>query len=336
MEILICRLQPWMGIEVARNLSQAGHNVHNIDHGWLDEYKRSGVFKSCHLWQHKEIPQKALEKQFKDIIRIHKIELVIITQKLYLYSNIAEKVCAELNIKVIFTEYFFDDKLIFDDMGLQYTKNTQSIGECSLPIDWPRKDREGQPSDMAKVDMLVKYNVPKDSKVVIIYGQVPWDMSLIESPESITYDEYIEGLCKNNPDTIFLFKPHPKSKTSSNKYHYPNMKKINESLRTLFQFSAHTAYSSTVIFEGVSRGLHFASVGYHLLQNHTHKITSGSFKDIYNKIINYQPDMDKVRLNTSYITNIYTMPMSDSGLADRLINGINQVRREHVLAKKGI
>jgi hypothetical protein len=336
MEILICRLQPWMAIEVAKNLSQIGHNVHNIDHGRLDEYKRSGVFKSCYLWKHRETPQKELEEQFRDIILRHKIELVIIAQKLFLYSNIAEKICAELKIKTVFTEYFFDNKLIFDDIGLQYTKDTQSIGECNLPVDWPCKDRERQPSDMAKADMLDKYAIPVDSKIVIIYGQVPWDMSLVESPEGMTYDEYIDGLCRNNPDTIFLFKPHPKSGSSSNKYCYPNMKRINESLRTLFQLPAHTAYSSTVIFEGVSRGLSFASVGYHLLQHYTYKITRRGFTDIYNKIVSYRPDIEGIRRSASYITNVYAMSMSDPGLADRLIRGINQESREYVLAKKGI
>lgn len=334
MEILICRLQPWMGIAVAKNLVAQGHGVHNIDHKCLDEYKRSGVFKSCHLWKHRETPEKALEDQFRDILIRHKIELVLITQKLFIYSNVAEKICKELGIRTVFTEYFFDDKLIFDDIGLQYTKDTQSIGECDLPVDWPKKDREPQPPDRTKEEILIKYSIPKDKKTVVIYGQVPWDMSLVESPEDMAYDEYLGCLCGNNPQTIFLFKAHPKSGSSSAKYFYPNMRKVNESLRTLFQFDAHTAYSSTVIFEGVTKGLRFASVGYHLLQNHTYKIRRGGFDDIYNKILSYNPDMKAVEKEASYITNIYTMSMSEPLLADRLMNGLNQKQREYVLAKK--
>jgi hypothetical protein len=338
MEILVCRLKPWMAIEVAKNLSAQGHGVHSIDHGQLEEYRESGAFKSCHIWKCINTPGKELEEQFRNIVTEHKIDLVVITQKLFLYSNIAEKVCSDLNIKCVFTEFFFDNKLIFDDIGLQYTKGNQSIGACDLPIDWPKNDREPQPADIPLLDIIARYNLSTE-KIVVIYGQVLWDMSLVESPEGITYDEYIDGLCRDNPDTTFLFKPHPKDawgKPNSTKYSYPNLVKINESLRTLFQLPAHTAYSSTVIFEGVSRGLKFASVGYHLLQHHTCKIQRGEFADIYNKIIAYHPDPDRVRSNASYITNIYAMPMSDPGLADRLINGINQARREHVLAKKGI
>lgn len=339
MEILICRLKPWMAIEVAKNLSAHGHGVHSVDHGQLEEYEASGVFKSCHLWKWVDTPQAELEEQFRSIVIKQKIELVIVTQKLFLYSNIAEKVCSELSIKVIFTEFFFDDKLIFDELGMQYTKENQATGVCELPIDWPKIDREEQPEDRSKMDIIARYNIPQDQKVVVIYGQVLWDMSLVESPKGMTYDEYIDSLCRSNPDTLFLFKPHPKDNygsPNSTKYQYPNMIRVDESLRSLFQFPAHTAYSSTVIFEGVSRGLRFASVGYHLLQEHTFRITRESFRDIYNKILSLTLDIEMIRRNVSYITNIYAMPMSDPGLVDRLIRGINQVRREYVLAQKGI
>ena len=334
MEILICRLKPWMAIDVAKNLSAQGHNVHSIDHGQLDEYRQSKVFKSCHLWKWLDAPQAELESQFRGIILKYKIGLVIITQKLFLWSNVAEKICKELGIRVVFTEFFFDDKLIFDDIGLQYTKDNQATGVCNLPIDWPKKDREPQPADKSAADIITRFNLA-NKKVVIIYGQVPWDMSLIESPEGMTYDGYIDGLCLNNPDTVFLFKPHPKENygnSNSRKFKYPNLIRINESLRTLFQFPAHTAYSSTVIFEGVTKGLRFASAGYHLLQDHTHKITRDGFKDIYNKIMAYKLDQELVNKNSSYLTNIYAMSMSDPQLADRLIHGINQPMREYVLA----
>ncbi|MFA5715727.1 MAG: hypothetical protein WC998_08300 [Candidatus Paceibacterota bacterium] len=340
MEILICRLRnnsmPWLARDVAINLTAQGHNVHSIDSGHLDEYRGSGVFKSCHLWKWLDAPQIELENQFRDIVLKHKIELVIITQKLFLWSNVAEKICKELGIRVVFTEYFFDDKLIFDDIGLQYTKDNQSIGVCELPIDWPKKDREPQPADKSAADIITRHNL-SDKKIVVIYGQVLWDMSLVESPEGITYDEYMDGLCFNNPDTTFLFKPHPKDtfgKNNSRKYKYPNMIRVKESLNTLFQFPAHTAYSSTVIFEGVTKGLRFASAGYHLLQDHTYKIKRDGFEDIYNKIIAYKLDMELVKKNASYLTNIYAMPMSDPMLADRLINGLNQGAREYVLAKE--
>ena len=327
-----------MAIEVAKNLSAQGHEVHSIDHGQLEEYQASGIFKSCHLWKWIDTPEKELEEQFRSIIIEQKIKLVIITQKLFLYSNIAEKICSELNIKRIFTEFFFDDKLIFDDIGLQYTKDNQATGVCNLPIDWPKSNREPQPTDLSLVDIISRYNLSTD-KIVVIYGQVLWDMSLLESPAGLTYDEYIDGLCMNNPDTTFLFKPHPKDDwgtPNSVKYSYPNLIRVNESLRTLFQLSAHTAYSSTVIFEGVSRGLRFASAGYHLLQDHTYKITKGNFGDIYNKILSFTPDLRAISKAASYITNIYAIRMSDSQLSERLIHGIKQAWREDVLAQKGI
>jgi len=334
MNILICRLQPWMAFEVAKNLSSQGHVIHSIDHGQLNEYIDSKLFNSCHQWLPLSSSDKELEYQFEQIVRKYEIRLVIVAQKLWRYSNIVEKVCSERFTDVIFTEYFFDDKLIFDNVGLQYTKDNQANGVCDLPIDWPRKDREEQPADRTKEDVIAQYNIPRDQKVVVIYGQVLWDMSLVESPESMSFDEYMDGLCKGNPDTTFLFKPHPKDtwgQPTSERYSYPNMIRVGESLRTLFQFPAHTAYSSTVIFEGVSRGLSFASAGYHLLQDHTYKITRGGFQDIYNKIISYKPDPLAVKRNASYLTNIYALSMSDPLLAGRLEHGI-----EYVVEKKAM
>lgn len=320
-----------MAVKVAKNLSSRGHSVHSIDHGQLGEYIDSEAFKSCHQWLPIESSDLELEYQFRQIIEAYKISLVVIAQKLWRYSNVAEKICRELGIKVVFTEFFFDDKLIFDDIGLQYTKENQAIGECELPIDWPKTDREPQPEYLSKFDLLNRLNL-SDHKIVVVYGQVLWDMSLVESPEGMTYDEYIDGLCMNNPDTIFLFKPHPKDEhrpENSGKYSYPNLIRVNASLRTLFEFDAHTAFSSTVIFEGVSRGLSFGSVGYHLMQGHTLQISRDGFKDIYNKITSFCPDMGSVLKSVSYITNLYTMSMSDSLLAERLIHGMNALHRRH-------
>ena len=318
-----------MAVKVAVNLSAKGHSVHSIDHGQLATYIGSGAFKSCHQWLPLESTDTELEYQFRQILTTYQIELVVIAQKLWRYSNVAEKVCREVGVKVVFTEFFFDDKLIFDDVGLQYTRENQSIGECDLPIDWPQNDREPQPAYLSKFDLLNRLNL-SDHKIVVVYGQVLWDMSLVESPEGMTYDEYIDGLCMNNPDTIFLFKPHPKDEhhpQNSGKYSYPNLIRVNASLQTLFEFDAHTAFSSTVIFEGVSRGLSFGSVGYHLLQEHTHPITKDGFKDIHSKIISYHPDMQAVLRSVSYLTNLYTMSMSDPLLADRLIHGMQAIHR---------
>jgi hypothetical protein len=57
---------------------------------------------------------------------------------------------------------------------------------------------------------------------------------------------------------------------------------------------------------------------------------------MYNKILSLNPDLEAIERNTSYITNIYAMPMSDPQLLDRLIYGINQPAREYVLAKETV
>jgi hypothetical protein len=199
------------------------------------------------------------------------------------------------------------------------------------------QDREPQPNDKSLDQFYTQHDLDPKRKIVVIYGQLLWDMSLVQSPDGMTYDEYMDGLCLNNPDTTFLFKPHPKDhwhQPNSAKYSYPNLIRVDESLRTLFQFEAHTAFSSTVIFEGVSRGLRFASAGYHFLQHHTHRLTRDGFSDIYNKIMSYCPDMQAITKAASYITNIYTLSMHDPFLSIRLTHGLNQESREYVLAKK--
>jgi len=116
MNVLICRLNPSMASDVSKNLTAQGHNVHVIDHGQLEEYEASGAFKSCHLWPWVDQPVNDMYRKFRDVVSVHKIDLVLLCQKLFLYSNIAENVCKELGIRIIYTERFFDDKLIFDDI----------------------------------------------------------------------------------------------------------------------------------------------------------------------------------------------------------------------------
>lgn len=336
MNILICRLRPWMSHTVARNLINQGHKVHVIDHDKISEYQAERIYESCHVWPaHKYDP--ALREFFTHILSLHKIELVIIAQKLHFYSNAAEASCRTLGVRYVFTEYFFDDKLIFDDIGLQYTEENQVTGRSLLPIDWPKRDREPQPCEqLSRDEVKLKYEVASKDKIVIVYGQLLWDMSMKENPEGLSYDQYIDGLCTKNPDTTFLFKPHPKDNRrsilrSTRKYKHKNLVRVNESLSTLFQFEAHTAFSSTVIFEGVSRGLRFASVGYHLMRGHTYQIKKEDFSDIYNKIMKHEIDPEEVKRTVSYLTNIYALPMADPFLAQRLIEGLDQNKREQYL-----
>lgn len=336
MNILICRLHPWMTEIIAKNLMSKGHRVHVIDHKQLKEYRAANLYASCHRWSsNKYDPNQKVF--FQELLQEQKIDLVVIAQKLFYYSDIAENVCRRMGVRYLFTERFFDNKLIFDDVGLQYTRENQAKGESDLPIDWPKQDRELQPEDLTLQQLIDKYQLQGFEKLVVIYGQLPWDMSLVQSPENMPYDEYIKALCVNNPDTTFLFKNHPRGKRALSKFKnakYPNLIFVNESLRTLFQLPAHTAFSSTVIFEGVSRGLKFASVGYHLLQGHTHRLMRGGFGDVYNKIVGRPLDMKAVARATSYITNIYTIRMDDPRLAERLIGGLNQEAMERQVSDR--
>jgi hypothetical protein len=321
MDVLICRLQPWQAIRVAKTLQKAGHSVHSIDHGQIDQYHSEDAFKSCHLWRPLDRPFKDLVNQMVGIIRAHNIGLVIIAQKLFTYSNAAEVACRTLGVPCVFTEFFFDDKLIFDDIGLQYTKETMKNGTSDLPISWPKTDREEQPADKTADELCTSLGIVPENTVVV-YGQVLWDMSLVESPENMPYDEYIDSLCRENPTTTFLFKPHPKdhyAEPNSSKYDYPNLKRVNESLRTLFQLPYHTAYSSTVIFEGILRGVKFASVGYHFFDRHPYRIKRGGFRNIIQKIASVQYDQRQVEREASYLTNFYAISMDDPRLPERLL-----------------
>lgn len=329
MNILICRLRPWMAIKVAENLIAQGHTVHAIDHAEKEVYKAAKIFASCYTFFSTSPPEQT-KQRLQEILIQHKIDLVIIAQKLHRYSNAAEAACKAVGVKFVFTECFFDDKLIFDDLGLQYTPETQCVGESSLPVAWPKSDRELQPEDLSLAKLKKRYGLVRGMKVVVIYGQLIWDMSLTKAPVPITYAEYIDQLCEKNPDTLFLFKPHPRSRAkrgSSNRIceGRSNLIFANESLRSLFQLPAHTAYSSTVIFEGVARyGLRFASVGYHLMRGHTHQIQPDGFRNIYERIISHQPNKRAIARAASWLTNCYAMDMGDPKLSERLINGLQK------------
>lgn len=327
MKVFINRLQPYMAIGLGQTLKNKGCCVFSGDVHYLNKYQNSGVFEYSYLLSPENSPPKLLLDEALFVLnnsKYGKPDILINCQKFHPITKAFDKAAEQLGIKRIYTEYFFDDKIIFDNIGLQYSPNNQTLGECDLPIDFPKSDRETQPNDITREEVISKYNLISPhlvnrEKIVVIYGQCLWDMALKKSPLKIDYDYFIHKLMLNNKDTIFLFKPHPKDGfglNNSKKYSYPNLVRVDESLRTLFRFECHLAFSSTVILEGVLANKKFMSAGYHYLNDIVPTIND--WKDIYSQIqqIKYPENTGK---RLSYITNKYALSWNSPECYDRII-----------------
>ena len=323
-------------------------NIFTIDHTPVSSYncygdKFKGIFRfpysELHLNNKYTDTQKTEIKDFcKDILIKNDIKTVINSHPLHIYNQTMKIACAELGVSCINTEMFCDHKMIFDWEGCQYTRKNEIYKYISkIPIvtdrtiiDYPKKTRQPQPYNITKEEFFKKYSLGLSKEYIVLLGQLSWDMSVIQSTNKYCYSyaEYINLILQNNPDTMFIVKPHPldigrgESEFINNCKNYHNVIIVNESLETLFNiFEYFTSFSSTTIFEGLLRNKKFATMGYHFCNNdklvYQLRVPEKTNK-LYNSLKALEIDNHILKQYIYFVCNYYTIKQNSNQIFYRL------------------
>lgn len=270
---------------------------------------------------------KAYQNQSKaalfELLRDHKVTRVLVTQKLLWYSSVVEEVCQLLDIPIVWTEAFFDGRIILDKVGLQYCKlneiTYEACGAVESPV-VPRNTREAQPPGMSPREIYKTYNVTGPFGAVVVFGQTPYDMSLIQYPW-VGYEQWLDHLFECNRGTRFLFKHHPLCRTPGIERH-PNAFSVNIDIQSLWNaFELFASFSSTTILEGCIRRKRFATGGYHFCSGNGLTIEAHSLdgiRDLTKRLSAFSLPAPELQRRVWFVCNRYTISMKSPQFLERL------------------
>lgn len=204
-----------------------------------------------------------------------RVSHAIVAQPLHWYSEAvaAGLTHSAMGVRVFWLESYFD-RATLDEVGAAYTPDNEFLrfeARCAtLPVRRRAVSKFEQPASMSPAVLHEMFG--DGPGVVPIFGQVPGDMALADSSGGLPYLEWIDAIVAGNPDVRFLFKHHPMARTDLPAY--PNLFEVDvDVLSLLAAYPMAAAYSSTVIREGVERGVRFATGGHHLLSGLTYRVT---------------------------------------------------------------
>lgn len=267
-----------------------------------------------HVYRDAPIPgqTRPVERLVSRIIRQHEVELVVTVQKLLWYSDVLEDVAARRRVPLVWTEAYFDDRIIVDRVGLQYCRENELRHETGFgavdPV-LPRRTREPQP---------LTGHLPAGPDDVFVFGQVPYDMALVQRP-GLGYEDWLDALFRSRPGSRFWFKHHPVAPTP-NLERYSNVRVVDVPIATAFDSCRRfAAFSSTTIYEGMCRGKWFVTGGYHFCSGHGLTVEApdpgdGSWWD---RLATHAPDPERVRQRLAFVCNAYTLPLESPALIER-------------------
>lgn len=323
--LLIVRMQPQNCHKIAQNKFISNYfNIYT-----LDSLKFEGQCEATKLYKDSFYYNKDnLENSIRDM------DLVIIAQKLAPPSSEVEEICRHFGIKYLWCEAFFDNKLLFDYTGAQYTPSNEIVtyidkAENSGEIDLPLRTREPQPESINTEDLFKKYNLSPSSKHIVIFGQTIFDMSLKYSlhHQIKTFQDYIHLIITNNPDVTFIYKDHPLYKTAFKDRtdtafikEYKNVVIVDENIRALFNsFNYFTSFSSTAIFEGLIHQKKFATCGHHFCNNPKVVLRlTDNLTHLYEQLQNFTIDEPTRLKYLRFICNYYAIDCASSQLFHKL------------------
>lgn len=251
------------------------------------------------------------------------VKYALVCQKLLWYSTAVEQACRELRIPLVWCENFFDDRVVMDRVGLQYcAKNEIHFESFTKPGQLQAlsgRTRQPQPNELTPTELMAKLQLPVPDEPIVVLGQVPHDMALVETP-GLKYNDWLDAMFRNNLNTFFLFKHHPLAKTTLPLENYSNVMVINENIASLWAaFDHFAAYSSTTIFEGMDRGKKFATGGYHFCSGLTLQInTADGMKNLMEQLRAYEIPEEAWMRRQTFLCNHYSVSMSSPRLWARM------------------
>ena len=346
--LLISRIRAYRCMNLYNNKHIRKYfNIFTIDHTSVSNYlKNRSMFRAsyqfpsvgdiCHPIMNEKVEEQ-VRLLCEKILTENKIDLVINAQPLHPLHTIMEAECKKRSIDTINYETFFDDKMVLDRTGSQYTESNdirEYVKKISIPsdfqIEYPKASRQVQPRTINRSAFFKRYSLREGDKHVVVLGQLNWDMSLKHSsnPDINGQEQFLRKLFESNPDTIFLFKNHPQYKSSRFIHEmnfvpsYKNVRIINESLETLFDnFECFVSFSSSCIMEGLIRGRKFATIGYHFCNDPELVFqlkTNEKFFDIYESLQRFVINQKLLSRYLYFVCNLYAVPMDSEQLFHRL------------------
>jgi hypothetical protein len=242
----------------------------------------------------------------------------IICQPLLWYSTAAAEALRACGVRVFWTEGYFD-RMILDEIGVQYTADNELVrfGHLAQPAPMPLRlsTRYAQPAAVAPEVLRRRYG----PEAMPIFGQVADDMALRDMSGGMSYEQWLRALIESNPQTHLLFKHHPLKRTELPSA--PNVTVVNEHVHALFAaYQEAAAYSSTVILEGVARGVRFATGGHHFMAGLTLRIGAPSdAAGVLRRLQRARPSRYLIELRLAFIENRYTVRFDEERALARLI-----------------
>ena len=281
--------------------------------------------RSVALWWEQDHPDELQPEQtrvyYHQLIKDHGITHAIICQPLLWYSEVVAEVCRMHGVKVFWTEAFLGGLCPLDAVGCHYTQDNEIVRyEACTPLAIPELyfvTKHPQPTARHPAELLAALEVTNPYDCVMVFGQVPGDMSLKQTG-GLTYEAWLDALLETNPDTIFLFKHHPFAETELVKER-PRFRVINEDVHTLLNaFPVCAAYSSTVIFEGLIRGCRFVTGGYHTMRGLTHHVSDLASAGPIRRLA-FTPPYEQLRRRLSFLTRWYFQRLDSLRTLQRLL-----------------
>ena len=317
-------------------------NVHVLEHRNVGEYSNfSNRFSSATQYPSignicfpKVTPEnKTMVNRFiTNLLDSHNIDTVINSQPLHPYNEWMGNICKQRGLNVINTEMGLDDKMIFDRVGSQYTRDNEinqfvELIDASKKTQLPQSTRQPQPDKLNRGQFFNKYSLVPNKEYVVVLGQLAWDMSVKQSmnPRYSQYMDYWNQILRDKKQ-LFIVKCHPlylkggRNKDIQFLRKYQNVKLVNESLETLFDlFDYYTSFSSTTIFEGLLKRKKFATMGYHFCNNDNLVLQlRDKPMNLLSQLKELRVDEELLKKYIHFVTNYYMVDLESEQLYHRI------------------
>lgn len=203
-------------------------------------------------WPSEPDPQLTYDL-FRRLILGFAVTHALVCQPLLWYSDQVERACRDSGVRLTWCVTAPDGKIGFDSCGSQYTERNDLGYDALFP--------PGDVSAFAtKHPQPPKGSLGHDPEALVVWGQVPWDMSHV-SHHGVPYEKWINAALRQ-PGRV-VYKRHPCITADGDVADVPPAVEVTDAhIDDLLALTPwHAAFSSTVIIEGQARGGCFFATG---------------------------------------------------------------------------
>lgn len=245
---------------------------------------------------------------YRDLLAGLRITHALVCQPLLWYSDQVATACAEAGVRLTWCEQCLDGKVGFDSQGGQYTERNDLTYDSLFPASAPAAfaTKHPQPDHVS---------LGRDEDALVVWGQLPWDMSLM-AHHGTPYKQWMDAALAQ-PGRV-LYKRHPLLSPDEDPVVVPSSAEvISAHVDDLLALTPwHAAFSSTVILEGLAQGCFFATGGRHFADD-WRWVVSGPPTDKLLERMRYQAscriarDEASLARRISFVRNEWMLPGDD-------------------------